>query len=322
VNLTQHCISPACEFTHSHTAGWCGTEQPWMCACAYCYPMSDRLWSRMRDFDRILRDARMVHLDGTALVATCALFSGGKDSTLLLHLMRGRVDLALHADTTIGANQTRQFVDDTAKAFGIELRVQRPPMTYAEHVLEHGFPGPAQHYRMYQRLKERALRTLRAELVTNGYRQRVLFVAGRRRAESARRSNVVEHERVDSVIWASPLANWTAEDMTEYREWAAAGGDPVPVNPLAAAAGMSMECCCGAFAEPGEFDDISRLAPDVATQITALEDQLRFTPLMLTHPYRCQWGWGAYRAEPDSQPPKTGALCSSCDARREIVRPA
>lgn len=276
---------------------------------------SPRLHSRLTDVDRILRNARMTHSDGKAITATCVLFSGGGDSTVLAHLMRGRADYAVHCDTTIGAQETRTFVERTAAEFRLDLITETAPATYADHVRAHGFPGPAQHYRMYQRLKERALRAVRRELVTQGTRQRVLFVAGRRRAESSRRANVVEHERVDSVIWASPLANWTADDLTEYREWATAAGDPVPVNQLAARAGMSMECCCGAFAEPGEFDMIAENAPDVAQQIIDLENEITTAGLLPAN--LCRWGWGAYRDDPDAQPAKAGPMCSSCDARWE-----
>lgn len=34
----QHCTSEECSFSLSHTAGWCGYEQPRRCSCAFCYP--------------------------------------------------------------------------------------------------------------------------------------------------------------------------------------------------------------------------------------------------------------------------------------------
>jgi hypothetical protein len=33
----QHCTSKECTYTLSHTAKWCGYEQPRRCTCAYCY---------------------------------------------------------------------------------------------------------------------------------------------------------------------------------------------------------------------------------------------------------------------------------------------
>jgi hypothetical protein len=41
------------------------------------------------------------------LVATVILFSGGNDSTVMAHLMRGRATHAAHANTTIGIEEPR-----------------------------------------------------------------------------------------------------------------------------------------------------------------------------------------------------------------------
>jgi hypothetical protein len=40
---TQHCtIEDEDHYTFSHTAQWCGREQPRPCGCAFCYP--DGYW--------------------------------------------------------------------------------------------------------------------------------------------------------------------------------------------------------------------------------------------------------------------------------------
>jgi hypothetical protein len=142
--------------------------------------------------------------DGRMRAAWCVLYSGGNDSTVLAHLMRGRVDYAVHANTTIGIEATRQFVRDTCEAWGLELLERTAPQSYRDLVLERGFPGPGMHYKMYQRLKERVLDEVRRELVTDSRRQRVLFIAGRRRSESARRKSIPLHEVDGSAIWATP----------------------------------------------------------------------------------------------------------------------
>jgi hypothetical protein len=213
-----------------------------------------------------------------------------------------------------------------------------PPKRYRQHVLEHGFPGPGKHGKMYQQLKERPLRLVRKALVQNGRKERVLFIAGRRREESARRANVPEHERVDSIIWASPLANWTKADLNEYR-----ATFQVLRNVVADTLGMSGECLCGAFAEPGELDRIAKHYPKVAKEIMELEvDALaqlatykhrelvrlgtvvaaarqarlqgdyktaalllnqvgaaRRTLKLAYTERQCLWGWGSYTADPD-----------------------
>lgn len=265
------------------------------------------------DAVRIMREALETHLDDRTLVGRVVLFSGGNDSTTLAHLARFvfpsdiRATAAGHANTTIGVERTRQFVRDTCAEWDLPLLERKPDKSFHEVVCESGHFGPGQHFKAYQRLKERPLRKIRRELVKNGRRERVLFVAGRRRSESARRADIVESERIDSVIWASPLANWTKNDLNLYREVFA-----VPRNAIADELGMSGECLCGAFAEPGEFERIAAVDPDAAQLIVDAEEAARAAGVP---EQRCKWGWGAYRTDPDAQPSKVGPLCSSCDAR-------
>lgn len=247
----------------------------------------------------IVDDALAVHLDGRELVATVLLFSGGNDSTVLGHLMRERVTVAAHANTGIGIEQTREFVRDTCKAWGLPLMERHAPTSYRDLVIERGFPGPAMHFKYYQRLKERQLKQVRRELVTNPRKQRVMFLAGRRRAESNRRAMIPLYERRGSVIWASPLAMWTALDMAIYQEL-----NDVPTNPVSQLLHMSGECLCGAFAHPGELDEIGYWFPETKAEIEALEAEVRAAG----HPEPlCKWGHGQGRPTED-----VGALCSSC----------
>ncbi|SIL61602.1 PUA domain (predicted RNA-binding domain) [Mycobacteroides abscessus subsp. abscessus] len=251
----------------------------------------------------IVDQAIAEHCNGKRLVASCVLFSGGNDSTVLAHMMRPRVDYAVHANTTIGIEETRQFVRDTCADWQLPLLERTPPQSYRELVLERGFPGPAMHFKIYQRLKERALRTVRRELVTSSRQERVLYIAGRRRSESTRRQDVPLHERNGSVIWASPLAMWTKLDLNTYR---LAMGD-VPVNRVAELLGMSGECLCGCFAKPGELDNIRAHFPVAAKEI----GQLQRDVLAAGHVgLKSQWGWGWQRSAP--RPARSGPLCTSC----------
>jgi 3'-phosphoadenosine 5'-phosphosulfate sulfotransferase (PAPS reductase)/FAD synthetase len=243
--------------------------------------------------------------DGRVRAAWCVLYSGGNDSTILAHMMRERADFAVHANTTIGIEDTRQFVRDTCQAWGLELIERTAPQSYRDLVLERGFPGPAMHFKMYQRLKERALDQVRSELITDRRRQRVLFIAGRRRAESKRRTNIPLWETDGSAIWASPLAMWTKEDMGVYRAIAARDGDPVPFNSVSDALGMSGECLCGAFAQDGELDRIRLWYPDTAAEIDRLEADVKAAGIK--EPF-CRWGHG--QGKPTE---KTGPLCTSCN---------
>lgn len=254
----------------------------------------------------ILDEAIETHRGRHAIVATCVLFSGGNDSTTLAHMMRGRATHAIHANTTIGIEETRQFVRDTCKAWGLPLLEKKAPESYRDLVIERGFPGPAMHFKMYQRLKERGLREAQRELVSDPRKERVVFIAGRRRQESKRRESVPIHERIGSAIWASPLAFWTKLDLNTYRLM----HPDVPRNPASDTLHMSGECLCGAFAKPGELDEIREWFPDAAAEIDALEADVKAAG----HPEPfCHWGHGQGAAS------ESGPLCSSCSVRGEAL---
>ena len=256
--------------------------------------------------------------DGRMVAATVVLFSGGNDSTTLAHMFRNDVDYFAHANTTIGIEKTREFVRNVSEEWGVPLLERMPPREqdrYRAQVLRDGFPGPAWHARMFTRLKERALDQIRREIVTNPYKERVVFIAGRRRTESQRRANIPQSERRGSVVWVSPLVNWTKLDLTTYRLMA---GD-VPANEVSDLIHMSGECLCGSFASPGEHAEIAYWFPEVAEQIAALEAEIADRDDIPNH--RKTWGWGAdpNKKALDGAASKSGLLCSSCDDRFQMT---
>ena len=264
-----------------------------------------------------------VHGVGRSLAASCVLYSGGNDSTVLSHLMRHRVDYAVHCNTTIGIEQTRQFVPDTCSSWNLELIERFPPKSYRELVKERGFPGPAMHFLMYSRIKERQLEAVRNELVSNPRKERVLFIAGRRRSESNRRANVALADRKGSMVFASPLAMWTKLDMNTYRLMHRES-DPVPLNEVSQLLHMSGECLCGAFAKENELDEIRMWFPDVAAEIDSIMADVKAAGH--DEPW-CTWGHRksgpgsklflkgneakANAAAKDAD--KVGLMCSSCE---------
>jgi len=265
------------------------------------------------------------HLAGVVI-----LFSGGNDSTTLAHLFKDRATHAAHANTGIGIEQTRQYVRDTCAAWHLPLIEENPDpwATYRDLVLGRvrarsgpnkgtvlypgGFPGPAMHYLMYQRLKERAMEKVRRQLVEFPLHQRVIFLAGRRAEESGRRKGLGAKdpiERRGSTVWVSPLLEWTKLDLNAYRRL----HPDVPRNEVSDLLHMSGECLCGAFAHPAELDEIAEWFPEVAAEIRALEREVAASGVAPAE--RCKWGWGADKETPS----RVGAMCSSCDARFEQV---
>lgn len=247
--------------------------------------------------------------DKRKLAGIFILYSGGNDSTVLAHIFKSMADYALHANTGIGIEQTRQFVRDTCQDWGLPLLEYHPPpgCTYKEQVMEHGFPGPGMHYIMYQRLKERCIEQARQQFVKHRRQQRILLLTGRRRTESNRRANVPELSRRGSLVWCSPLVNWTKVDLNTYRQMM---GD-VPRNEVADLIHMSGECLCGAFAKYGELDEINVWFPDVVSEIRELEKQLLESGKIPEQ--KCKWGWGAKIKISDDM--KSGPMCSSCESR-------
>lgn len=252
------------------------------------------------------------HLGGRKLVGTAILYSGGNDSTTLAHLFRYEADWAIHANTTIGIESTREFVRETCKAWGLTLIEKVAPESYRDLVLgtdargiPRGFPGPAMHFFHYTRLKERCLDAARREIITNPRTERVMFLGGRRRAESARRSEIPLYEVDGSVIWCSPLAMWTKLDLNTYREI----HKDVPRNPASDLIHMSGECLCGAFAHPGELDEVGEWFPEVVAEIRALEAEVRAAGV--PEPY-CRWGHG------EGKPSEVGRACGNCISRGQF----
>lgn len=256
--------------------------------------------------------------DGRMVAAAVALFSGGNDSTTLTHLFRHEIDYAAHANTTIGIEETRQFVRDTCHTWGIDLIERTPPRLqdqYRAQVLRDGFPGPAWHARMFTRLKERALQQIRRELVTNPRKERVVYIAGRRRTESQRRANIPLSERRGSIVWVSPLINWTKLDLTTYRLM----HHGIPRNRVSDLIHMSGECLCGSFAAPGEREEIEYWFPIAFDLIRELEALIADRDDIPDH--RKTWGWGADPTKKalDGKASTSGILCSSCDDRMQLT---
>jgi 3'-phosphoadenosine 5'-phosphosulfate sulfotransferase (PAPS reductase)/FAD synthetase len=288
------------------------------------------------DAMRIMKAAteQFATADGKRIVATAILFSGGGDSTVLAHLFRNMATHAVHANTGIGIEETREFVRATCATWElplIERHVPRDCDTYAAIVRERGFPGPGQHYKMFQRLKERAIRAVTQELLGGATNARVLYLSGRRRSESERRAMLKEIDREGSRINCAPLVNWTKPDLATYgrtRE--------VPRNPVSDLIHMSGECLCCSFATLNEREEIRQWFRVPIEQIEQIEREIATREDIPW--WRRRWGWGASpelraldrdycAAHPDEDEPSLfteedspGNLCGgACEARAAIA---
>jgi len=251
-----------------------------------------------------------------------ALFSGGDDS-LSATIVAARSEKfrgCLHINTGIGIIETRVFVVETCRAQGWPLHVYRAKdygQDYAALAERFGFPGPGAHWRMYVRLKERALDAFMREQKTHRG-DRLVLSTGARVSESERRmGNTAQRVRRDGAqVWANPIESWSKFDCLDTI--AAAG---IPRNPVVEVLHMSGECLCGAFAKPGELDEIACWYPETAAHIRGIEERVKAAGQRA-----CVWGQRPPRerkrqpASRTSSGRRVGPLCQQCELEFAEVR--
>lgn len=202
-------------------------------------------------------------------------FSGGDDSLAVTDWMMNNIPgcQPFHANTGIGIERTRQYVRDYCNRLGwplTEIRAKEDcGQDYAELVKERGFPGPDHHKKMYDRLKGRAVALMVRRLKTQRA-DKVLIASGIRHDESLVRMGYAGREinTVGAQVWVNPLYWWTKSQRDAYIVERGLVGNPVTKE-----LGMSGECGCGAFAQPGELKMWRRVDPDFGEYIDRLSDE-------------------------------------------------
>jgi 3'-phosphoadenosine 5'-phosphosulfate sulfotransferase (PAPS reductase)/FAD synthetase len=277
-------------------------------------PEREKRVERLVDLAR-RRYEEAVQASPKTVAGVCALRSGGNDSEAITHLFRDVATHHVHANTGTGIEATREFVRSTAAAAGIPLieRSPKPGQGYRDLVLGNvyarsrttgdwvqawpgGFPGPAAHRVMYQRLKERSLEQVPHDFGISGSRtERILFIAGRRRSESKVRSTVPHYDSRGTVDWVSPIAVWHKADLRAYRLM----NPDIATNETAVTLGMSGECGCLANATAGEADRWRAAYPNDPFIREVDEMERLLAPRTDIPEHRKKWGWGGTYDEPD-----------------------
>lgn len=233
-------------------------------------------------------------------------FSGGRDSICVTHWMMANVPgcQVFHANTGIGIERTREYVRATCKSYGwplVEIRAKEDcGQDYDALVKEQGFPGPDHHKKMYDRLKGRAVDML----VRNTKRHRmdkVLIASGIRHDESLIRMGYAGREinRIGAQVWVNPIYWFTKQDRANYiAEY------HLPVNPISIELGMSGECGCGAYAQPGELKAWKRVDAAFGERIEKLQQEV------LANGFT--WAW-------DGRPPAGGHNPNQLGLDSEVI---
>lgn len=246
--------------------------------------------------DEAFEEHRVTHLFG--------LFSGGHDSLCSTHIASRHAAFsgAAHINTTIGIEQTRQFVRDVSRDRQWRLKEYFPPVAYRDIVLEHGFPGPGGHLFMYTRLKERCVRQLVREHKQKRL-DRIGLITGVRLSESTRRMGHVEPiQREGAQLWIAPILHWTDDDKLEYM-----ARENLPRNPVVDTICMSGECLCGAFAKKEELFELEQFFPDTAAIIHQLQHDAEEAGVHAK--------WGTRPPGSRKKPTMGGRLCSDCNQK-------
>jgi 3'-phosphoadenosine 5'-phosphosulfate sulfotransferase (PAPS reductase)/FAD synthetase len=255
----------------------------------------------------------------TSSAPAFALFSGGHDSLCATHvaMTNGYAQEIVHVNTGIGIEATREFVRETCAEHGWPLNELSPPVSYDDLVLEHGFPGPAGHQFMYRRLKERCLAQFARERKVGRGADALVYCTGVRKQESARRARgqQQEWERAPKLgwTWRAVILEWSKAECNRYIE-----EHGLRRNPVVDLLHMSGECLCGAFARPGEIEEIRAWFPETAERISQLE--LRVVD---AGHHAAVWGQRPPNVARDQMwliPP--GPLCSSCVSATPVTQSA
>lgn len=273
-----------------------------------------------------------------------ALFSSGDDSLAALRVAveHPAFTAAVHCNTGIGVEATREFVRETCKALRVPLieykavenvngKGRPDPQLYEQMVLEQGFPGPTTfgHGKMYARLKERGLRRLLREHAVAG--EKVVFASGCRRDESERRMGTsgrivcgeIGHDgrlRETRRVWVNHIIDWTKTDTLRFREECR-----LQRNPVASLICKSGECLCGGFGNEGELEelccyDLTRAAGryllDLERRVMAAGFPWRW------HERPPKWWLEQRRGQrflfEMSRYPEPGAMCQACERRAAV----
>jgi len=200
-------------------------------------------------------------------------WSGGKDSTVALHLALKfwKTPKVVFIDTGITLPETLSYVQKLADEWSLNLTVLKPEIDFWEYVAENGFP-------IIKALWcRRLLKITPIKNFLKKHRGWKVQVLGIRKAESNVRRNAwyyrkpfMRHTKMPFTYNLLPILNWTDQQVDEYIRRAR-----IPVNPSYRIYGTSGCYFCPFISNPRHYLALKRIHPELFDKIVKAEKVMR-----------------------------------------------
>jgi phosphoadenosine phosphosulfate reductase len=181
----------------------------------------------------------------------CLAASFGKDSTVLLHMMRAiRPDLdVVYLNTGYDFPETVEFIRRLEREWKLHLVEFTPRISVEEQERTLGAD-------LYRTDPGRCCGIRKVEPMARALRYYDAWITGLRRDETEHRKGIRVVEVADELVKVNPLAAWTADDVWHYIK-----SNGVPYNPLYDKGYVSLGCRpCTLAGTWGRFERAGRWA--------------------------------------------------------------
>jgi len=209
-----------------------------------------------------------------------ALFSGGRDSTVVLHLVKQRYQddmRALFVNTTCTIPDVVRHVKQVCELLDVPLDIIRPRVNFFDLVKRWGAPTVRRRWCMNW-LKQKPIKEYVDKLRRKG--RTVVLFDGRRAAESWMRKRFFKRVKDQGYppganfhpilhTWcASPIWNWSDEEVARYtRE------HNLPISPIYRTLGAGGDCICPVFKNKDFYPRLRVHYPHIFEALVKLEAQ-------------------------------------------------
>ncbi len=181
----------------------------------------------------------------------CVAASFGKDSIVLLHMLRSiRPDLdVIYLNTGYDFPETVEFIQNLEKEWKLNLLEFSPRISVEEQERTLGAD-------LYHTDPGRCCGIRKVEPMARALRNYDAWITGLRRDETEHRKGIRVVEVADELVKVNPLAGWTADDIWKYIR-----ANNVPYNPLYDKGYVSLGCRpCTLAGTWGRFERAGRWA--------------------------------------------------------------